>query len=704
MGLYQSALAVEIGPQCDSNLARIVDEAGKMWPYNMVPKEKIKKEFGFSLSKNFLKRTRLASTRFSSGGSGSFISRSLVSTNHHVARSALNAISKPGQDYVRDGFYANSLDKEIPIPNLYIDVLKIIRDVTAEVIAATKNIPETDYANISKVRREVIAKIEKEAIENKGSDTKVEVVSLYEGGRYNLYIYKRYTDLRLVFAPEADIASFGGDVANFEFPRTNLDVTFFRAYENGKPVNVDNYFPVSRKGAKDGELLFISGHPGHTNRIFTKSDLEHMRNVLLPWNLEFFYRRLDVLRKYASLGSEQKRQIDKEFQSLMNYRKVYEGEIAAFDHDKIIEKREVTEKAFRARVMSDPKLQQYADAWNIIEQVNRVDTMSRMPRIFLDDGMGFNTSLFSQARVLVRLPVETAKPNGDRYGAYQDANLETLKKSILEKVPVYRELEVAKLSDSLQFMVEKLGADNHWVQISLAGKSPSDRAKELIENSKLFDPDFSKALIDGGQKAIDASTDPMILLLKSLDAETRRLRSENEDKIQTPSMVAYQKLANAQFAIFGTEITPDATFTLRLTYGVVKGYDEVNGQKVMPFTTVANAFIDEAHFKGEEPWRLPESWHVANAKLNQKVEFNFISTHDTIGGNSGSPVINKQREIVGLLFDGNKHGFGKRFAYDDTDRSRSVSVDIRVVMESLRNVYNATALVNELENPSISRR
>ncbi|HSB10669.1 MAG TPA: S46 family peptidase [Blastocatellia bacterium] len=668
----------------------IADEG--MWPFNNVPKAEIKKRYGFDVTDDWLRKVQMASVRFNNGGSGSFVSaEGLVLTNHHIASDTLQKISTPEKDYVKEGFYAATRDREAKAPDLELNQLVSIEDVTARVTAAVKDGMSVTEANAA--RRAAIATIEKESTEKTG--LRSDVITLYQGGQYNLYRYKKYTDVRLVFAPEFAIAFFGGDPDNFTFPRYDLDMALFRVYENDKPLKVENYFKWSKTGAKAGELVFVSGNPGSTSRLNTVAHLEYLRDNGLPFTIKLLNREHENLAKYRSQGEEQSRRAQEDFFSIENSLKLFRGELEGLQEQSLLAKKSKAEAGLRRSVAADPKKQAaYGDAWDNIAK-GRAGLKSYYREFSLiERGSAFNSDLFGFARTLVRLAAESAKPNAERLPAYTDARRASLELNLYSPAPIYDDFERVKLADSLAFMRDELGADNPIVKKVLAGKSPDSRAAELVDGTKLKDVEYRKQLASSGGKGIEESTDPMIVLARSIDDESRKLNKQYESEVQGNERTNYAKIAKALFEIEGTKLYPDATFTPRLSFGAVKGYKE-NGTTVAPFTTFSGLYKRSEEHGNKFPFELPARWVEKKASINPNTQFNFVSTNDIIGGNSGSPVINRNAELVGLIFDGNIQSLVGDFIYDET-QNRAVSVDSRAMIEALRKLYGATEAANEL--------
>jgi Peptidase S46 len=684
-----SALIVALFATSSVNIA-LGDEG--MWPFDNVPRSEIKKRYGFDISDAWLKKVQLASVRFNNGGSGSFVSPDgLVLTNHHVASDTLQKLSTPERDFLKEGFYARTRPDEVKAPDLELNQLISIEDVTARVNASAK--PGATAAETNSARRAEIARIEKESSEKTG--LRSDVVTLYQGGQYSLYRYKKYTDVRLVFAPEFNIAFFGGDPDNFNFPRYNLDMTLFRIYEDGKPIKSENYFKWSKAGAKEGDLVFVSGHPGTTQRLNTVAHLEYLRGTGLPYTLKYLERLHAVLTKYSAQGEEQARRAHEELLSIENSLKAYRGQYQGLQDKAIMASKQASEDALRRAVTADAKKQkEYGDAWENVAKGRKALAGYFREYSLVENKAGFNSELFAIARELVRLAAEGAKPNAERLPEYTDARRESLELALYSPAPIYDDFEKMKLADSLAFLRDELGADNPVVKKALAGKTAEARAAELVSGTKLRDVAYRKQLAAGGAKAIQESTDSMIVLARMIDDEARAVRKRYETELQSNERASYAKIARALFELEGTKVYPDATFTLRLSYGAVKGYEE-NGKQVKPFTTFAGLYERAAQHGNKFPYELPRSWVEKKSKLDLNTPFNFVSTNDTTGGNSGSPVFNRSAELVGLLFDGNIYSLVGSFIYDGT-QNRSVMVDVRAMTESLRKVYGASELADEL--------
>ena len=672
------------------HITALADEG--MWPFNNVPRAEIKKKYGFDVTDEWLKKVQLASVRFNNGGSGSFVSpNGLVLTNYHIVEEIVGEVSTPEKDLAKEGFVARTRADEIKVPSLELNVLQSIEDVTARVNGAVK--ANSTDAEAFAARRAESAAIETESTKTTG--LRSDVVPLYQGGQYNLYRYKKYTDVRLVFVPEFQAAFFGGDPDNFNFPRFNIDMALVRVYENGQPVKPENYFKWSTAGAKEGSLVFVTGNPGSTSRLDTVAHLEQLRDTSIPIILRLLERREEVLKKYMEMGEEQTRQAQNELNTVQNSLKVYRGQLKGLKDPALIARKQKEEQSLRKSIAENPEREKmYGAAWDAIAKAHQTYPSYIKDRRIFEQLGGFNSELFYFARTLVRLADESQKPNAQRLPEYTDTRRASLELGLYSPAPIHEDFEELKLTDSLGFMVELLGADNPLVKQVLDGKSPEARAKEMIEGTKLGDVAVRKELAAGGKAAIDASTDPMIVVAREIDAKGREVRKRYESEVTGVERANYAKIARALFETEGTKMYPDATFTPRLSYGAVEGYME-NGKKVAPFTTLGGLFARSDAFKHEFPYNLPERWTEKKSALNLNTPFNFVSTNDIIGGNSGSPTINQNGELVGLIFDGNIQSLVGDFMYDPAV-NRAISVDSRGMLEVLKKVFGANEIVSEL--------
>ncbi len=663
-----------------------------MWLFTNPPRDLLKKKYGLELSDAWLERVQKASVRFTNGGSGSFVSPDgLVLTNHHIGQDSIQKLSTKERDLIHDGFRARSRAEEMKCPDMELNVLLSIEDVTARVNGAVK--PGQTPAEAAAARRAVTAEIEKESLDKTG--LRSDVVTLYHGGLYHLYRYKKYTDVRLVFAPEQAIAFFGGDTDNFEFPRFNLDVCFFRVYENDQPVKTPHYLKWSPAGPVDGEVVFVSGHPGTTNRLETLARLLGRRDRTLPYTLNRLRNMEALLLQFSERGPENARQAHSDLHRVANARKAFAGQYQGLLDTAIMERKAADEKALRGRVAEDAGRQKaYGDAWERVAEAQGKYAAFEREYALIELGDAFDNRLFRIARHLVRLAEERPKPNAERLREYRDSALASLELQLFSPAPIYPELERAKLAASLTFLAEVLGGGHPLVARALEGKSPAARAADLMAATKLADPAERRRLAAEGKKAVDASGDSMLRFAAGLDAEARQFRKRFEEEVEEVERQAYGQIARARFDLYGTGVAPDATFTLRLAFGVVKGY-RVDGEDLPFHTTFGGAFDRAERQRHKEPFVLPKRWMEARSKLDPKTPFNFVSTADTIGGNSGSPVINRAGELVGVNFDRNRHGLVRNFVYTE-EQARHIAVHSRGILEALRTLYSAGPLVDEL--------
>lgn len=662
-----------------------------MWTMDNLPVQTLQKDYGFTPTPSWVKHVQTAALRLAGGCSGSFVSADgLVMTNHHCANSCLAQISTPERDFMQQAFIARDPKGEVRCPEIELNQLQSITDVTATVNAATQGKSGADFVS---AQRGVISKLENDCAGKDAKQRRCEVVTLYQGGRYALYQYKRYQDVRVVFAPEQAIAFFGGDPDNFNFPRYDLDVTFLRAYENGKPAKTPSFFRFNTSGPKAGELVFTVGNPGSTQRGYTVAQLQSRRDDgLIPVG-DYLNELRGVLWEYSRRGPEQARQASEDMFGIENSIKAFRGQLQTLLDPAFWSYKRDQEAALKAWVNEDSaRKTAYGDPWAEIEQAEaRYAGLATRYRM-IERGQGFESRLFEIARTLVRGATERAKPNGERMPAFRDANLPALEQGLFSSAPVYPEFDRTRLSWSLEKFRQSLGADDSLVQQILGKQSPDQLATTAVDGSKLASIEERKRLWAGGLPAIEASTDPMIRLALAVDPAARAVRKQVEDEVDAPIRKASERIARARFTRDGDSVYPDATFTMRLSYGQVKGWQEP-GRDVAPFTTFAGAY---QRATGSDPFRLPERWIQAKDRLNLDTPFDFSSTNDIIGGNSGSPVINRDAEVVGLVFDGNIHSLGGAYWYDER-LNRAVSVDSAALLEAVRVVYDLPALADELK-------
>jgi hypothetical protein len=662
-----------------------------MWLYNEAPKEKIKAKYGFELTQQWLDHVRLSSVRFNNGGSGSFVSADgLTFTNHHVGAACVQQLSTAGHDYIKTGFYAKTQAEEAKCPNLELNQLVGIEDVTDKVNAGVK--PEMSAADAGQAQRAAMSKIEQDCATSTGQ--RCDVVTFYSGQVYNLYKYKKYTDVRLVFAPDFDAAFFGGDPDNFTYPRYDLDITFFRVYEDGHPAHLDNYLRWSRTGVKDGDLIFVSGHPGATSRQQTMAQMDFTRDVVYPSSLATLKRRIALLQDFSRQSEENARIAKEDIFGLQNSQKAITGYNSGLLDKAIMDAKAADEAKLRAFYKADAKNAGAPDPWDEIAQAMKLEREIFLQLSYLERLRGFASGLPQIARVLVRAAEEKPKPNADRLREYRDSALPSLEQQLFSTAPVYKSLDTVLLADSLAEMQGALGKDDADVQKVLNGRTPADAAKDIVSGTKLDDVAVRKQLYEGGQAAIAASNDPLIVAMRAIEPGSLAVRKLFDDKIDSVVRRDGTLIAKARFAQSGFTQPPDATFTLRLSYGAAKGYQE-NGKNIPYFTTMGGAFEHAAEHNNQPPFNLPESWMNSKSKVDLKTPLNFVSTADIIGGNSGSPTVNKEGEVVGIIFDSNIESLPWNFAYSDV-QGRAVSVDSRGIQEALRHIYGASPLADEL--------
>ncbi|MEP7352015.1 MAG: S46 family peptidase [Acidobacteriota bacterium] len=659
-----------------------------MWTFDNPPTKQIQEKYGFTVTPQWLDHVRLSSVRLNDGGSGSFVSpNGLLLTNHHVARGQLQKNSNAQHDYNQTGFLALTSAEEMKSPDLEVNVLVSMENVTARVSAALKGAKssEDEFAK----RKDVIATIERESLEKTGFRS--DVVTLYQGGEYWLYRYKKYTDVRIVFAPEEQIAFFGGDPDNFTYPRYDLDLALFRVYENGKPIHTDNYLKWNPKGAVADELVFVSGHPGSTSRLDTLSQLEIERDMIEPATLKILHNRIDTLRKYSATGPEAARQAGTLIFGLENSLKAYEGRLKGLQDPRVMGAKKTDEAAFKAKVMANTEWRtNYGKAW---DQIAAAETKGKT-RFKEQYFHGLYSQYSSLAQQIVQYVSEIKKPDGQRLASFHEAQLESLRLTLFSGAPIYPEMEIARITGALELDVAEAGPNDPWVKLVLNGKTPREVATELVRGTKLGDPEVRKKLIEGGEAAVAASTDTMIVLARKLDPARRELVKWSEDNVDSVVQRAGEQLGKARFAAFGKNTYPDATFTLRLSYGQVKGYP-MNGTIAAPVTTLYGLYDRSESFQNKAPFDLPKRWVDGRSKLNLATPMDFVTSNDIIGGNSGSPVVNKAGEIVGLIFDGNIESLVGDFVYEGVT-NRAVAVHTGAMTEALSKLYGAQKIVDEL--------
>ena len=666
----------------------IADEG--MWTIDNFPSDRVQKKYDVRIDDDWLRSAQLATTRLENGCTGSFASADgLVLTNNHCVWGCIRNLSSADRNLSDEGFMASARDEELRCPGQSISVLVDLEEVTTDVAKATKGL---DDAAANDARKATLTGLETECEETADGKLKCEAVTLYNGGQYFIYKYKRYDDVRLVFAPEADIASFGGDPDNFNFPRWCLDMSFLRAYEDGKPASTPNYLRWRESGPKPAEPVFISGHPGSTDRQLTMTQLRMQRDVVLPlWLLRYSEMRGRMLA-WQNTSDEAARTVQQRIAGIENSIKVRRNQLKALHNDTMVARKEQQERELRAAVAADPELQaSFGNAWSLIDDA--IDTYGNFyeEHLFIESAAAFYSELFAYARTIVRGTAERELPNSERMRAYTDAALPQVEQGLAADRPVSKEYEKLRLTFSLEKMREWLGPDSKYVHRILGKQSPESLATELVDGSQLDDPEVRMALWKGGVEAVNNSEDAMIRLALGIDPESRVLRERFENEVEAPLTRGEEMIADARFQIYGANTYPDATFTLRVTYGAVEGWEE-KGELVDPFTRTSRLF---ERATGERPFMLPETWKAARENLDPETPFNFVATTDITGGNSGSPIVAADGNLVGLAFDGNIHSIAGDYWFDPAT-NRSVGVNTAIMLEALKTVYGADHLVKEL--------
>ncbi|MBI5836710.1 MAG: S46 family peptidase [Candidatus Eisenbacteria bacterium] len=666
-----------------------------MWTFDNLPLAKMQQRYGFTPTPEWIAHVQKASVHFG-GASGAFVSPDgLVLTNHHVGLGQLQKLSSPKADFVKDGFFARTRAEELRCPDLELNVLLSMEEVTARVTAAID--PAADARKQNAQRKSVSARIEKEATEK--TKLRCRVVELYHGGEYWLYRYRKYTDVRLVMAPEQQAAFYGGDPDNFCYPRHDLDMTFFRVYENGQPVRPADYLKWNTRGPGEGDLVFVSGHPGSTSRLKTVAELEYERDGEIPERTRIRERQLAAYREYEARGAEQARQAQDRIFGLENSLKRLRGYLEALQGDPvnrhyILQEKRQAEDSLRSWVARDPKLSaECVGAWDRIAAAEK-EMMRRNKEYQVRTGY-LGGRLLGFAGDIVRMVAETSRPNDQRLEEYRDSHLESVKYQLFSKAPVYPAMEEYLFAVGLEECLKDLGPEDPWVKLALGGMQPAEVAHELFAGTRLADVAFRRELVQGGRKAVEASTDPLVTWTRRMDGMYRDLRSWYEENVTGVESLEGAKIARARFAMLGKSTYPDATGTLRLTYGKVAGYRQLTTR--VPWKTTFLGLYDRAEsFDNQPPFQLPARVAAGRAKVDLSTPLDFVTTNDIIGGNSGSPVLNKNAEFVGLVFDGNVQAFQWSFDFDEV-QGRTVAVHPAAIVESLRHIYDMGALADELE-------
>lgn len=670
------------------SLTALADEG--MWLFTDPPRQTLREKYNFEPDAAWLDHLRLSSVKFGAGGSAEFVSEDgLILSNQHVGSRAIQRLSSPEHNYTKDGFYARTRAEEKPCAGLELSVLISMENVTARVNAAVT--PDMSDEKAFATRRAAIAAVEKESQDQTG--LRSEVITLYQGAEYHLYRYKTYFDIRLVFAPEEQIAFYGGDPDNFEYPRFDLDISFFRAYENGQPAKVDHFLRWSKTGAVENDLILVSGHPGRTDRLRTMAELEYLRDAEFPRFLERQKRAEVLLHAYSARSEENTRRARADLRGAENSRKVRDGALAGLMDPALMRRKQMAEEELRTTVEKDPALAEVRGAWQRIAAAQKKIAASAMEYELLERGYAFNSPLFAHARHLYRAAEERQKPNGERLEEYRESGRASLERGLFAQQPLHNDLETIKLADSLMYLAEELGFENPLVQKILAGTSPRKRAASLVSGTKLASAQVRKQIYEAGAKGIQEAGDPMLLLAATVDEASRAVRKAVEPETEAIRQ-AHALIGKARYALRGGTTYPDATSSLRLAFGSVRGYPEDSGW--VPFhTTFAGLYERAKEHHAKPPFDLTPRWIDRRKKLDPALALNFVCTADIIGGNSGSPVVNRQGELVGVIFDGNIHSLTANFIYSE-EQCRALAVDSRGILEALEKVYQARPLVDEL--------
>lgn len=658
-----------------------------MWLFNQFPKDQVKEKYNLEVTPLFLENLRLASMRIG-GGSGSFVSpHGLIFTNHHVASDCISKVGSPVHDYMKDGFYADAPEQEVACPGLEANVLLRIEEVTKTVKDAAP--ASAKPAEALTKRNAAIAQIEKSCAEKTGD--RCDVVKLFSGERYDLYEYKKYADLRLVFAPEFGIAFFGGDPDNFTYPRYDLDIAFLRAYENGKPADTPHYLKWNAAGMQEGQLVFVSGNPGTTSRLATAAQLAFYRDTTIPLGLARLQARIAALNAFSAQSPENARLAQRTLFGFNNTYKSNAGRLIGLKDDRLMARKQNFEKKLRNSVEHDPKLGTEAGkVWDEIAAAYKAWTPFEKPYEIVEAPAAVGSNLFRMARQIVRLTEELTKPNDQRLPAYRDSALHSLELSLYSPAPISDGVEIAMLAKYLEEL-KTLGEKDAPVKAILAGRTPQQAAEAIVGSTRLRDVAERRRLA-ADRSLIARSDDPMIRLARLLEEPSRKLLKKHQDMIESLEASSAERIAQFRFQIFGDKDYPDATFTPRVAFGVVKGYKDKT-EATVPYATTFGGLYHRAG--PVDPYRLPQRWVNGKAKLDLVMPFNFVSTCDITGGNSGSPTVDDKGEIVGIIFDNNIEGLPQTYLYSE-EQARAVHVASQGIVEALRKLYAPTRLLQEL--------
>ena len=660
-----------------------------MWTFDNLPREQLKAKYDFNADQTWADHVMRASV--STGGcSASFISPDgLVLTNHHCVAGCLQQISSAKKNYLVDGLLMRKREEELQCPAMELSRLEEITDVSKNVNAATRGLVGEAYKNAQNV---VKARLASDCVGDNKATVRCSVVTLYQGGQYHLYRYHRFSDARLVWAPEAAASNFGGDPDNFNFPRYGLDAAMLRAYENGKPAAIKDYFPLSKTGAASGELVFTSGSPGSTSRLLTVAQLETLRDQQLIDNLRRSAELRGVLTQYQKLGAEQARIAGNDLFFLENGLKVTNGRLNALLAPDLLNRKRAEEQSLQKFVASNRELgAALGDPWGKIARAQVTAREINLEYGTIELARAFQSRYFAIARTLVRGADERGKADGERLPEFSNTRLPVVERQLFSPAPIYADFEKVKLEWSLTKMREWLGSDDPFVVQVLGRESPAQMAARLVDGTKLGDVAMRKSLWAGDAALIGKSADPFIQLARAVDARARAIRKRVENEVTAVEQKNAELIAKARFAQLGSKVYPDATGTLRLSFGDVEGWME-RGRAVPAFTDFDGAF---KRHTGAAPYALPASWLTAKDKLNLSQHYDFVASTDIIGGNSGSPIINRNAEIVGLAFDGNTHSHGGGFWFDPK-LNRTVGVSSGGILETLKNIYGASELLAEI--------
>jgi len=661
-----------------------------MWTLDNFPSATVEEKYGVEITEEWLTKAQLATTRLENGCTGSFASPDgLVLTNNHCIWGCIRNLSSDERNLSDEGFLAATRDEELQCPGQQVSVLTGYEEVTADVLGAIEGLSDTDANEARKAR---LTQLESACEAASDGKLRCEAVSLYNGGQYFIYRYRRYDDVRLVFAPELDIGAFGGDPDNFNFPRWSYDMSFLRAYEDGEPAATPDYLSWRRGGPQADEPVFVTGHPGSTSRQLTMTELRLLRDVVYPnWLLRYSELRGRML-VWQHTSPEAERAVQQNILLLENSIKVLRNRLFALLNDEMMAEKAASERELREAVAADPDYEAaYGAAWELIDAAVEARRNMYLEHLFIENAAGLMGDLFGYARSIVRGTVEREKPNEERIRSYTDAALPQFEQRLLADRPISKPYDDLRLAFSLDKMREWLGPDSPYVKTILGNESPDALAARLVANTRLDSVDYRRELWEGGIEAVRASDDPMIRLALAIEPAARELREAYEEQVEAPLTRGQEMIADARFRVYGTETYPDATFTLRVTYGSVVGWEE-KGEYVPPFTRTRRLF---ERATGEPPFRVPETWESARPALDPRTNFNFVSTTDTTGGNSGSPVIAADGTLVGLAFDGNIHSIAGEYWFDPS-LNRSIGVNTAIMLEALDKVYDADHLLQEL--------